>query len=322
MSYHIVNIDSANCSLTCRDGQLTCRTETGERKLPMEDVASIVISSFSATLHSRLFLEAARHGVAIILCESHKPASVMLPANRSTDTLLTRAQVSLPERTRQSLWQRTVEAKCRNQWLLARHLSPDDPSLEAMKAVALGKRPHKEPVCAKFFWQVLGRALGERRFARDRARPGLNSLLNYGYAVLLSTMLQKLFAVGLDPTFGISHALRERSTPLAYDLMEPFRPCVDWRVFQWVKEHPEPAQREVTKEFKRWVTGFAIERVDYLDFNLEIQGCIEGMARGFRRAVLDDQLRQYRPWTPKEEGWPCAVKEAPQKFIKPQDDDR
>lgn len=33
-------------------------------------------------------------------------------------------------------------------------------------------------------------------------------LLNYGYAALLSTILQKLFAVGLDPTFGISHVVR------------------------------------------------------------------------------------------------------------------
>ena len=26
MSYHIVSIDSPQCSLSCRDGQLTCRT--------------------------------------------------------------------------------------------------------------------------------------------------------------------------------------------------------------------------------------------------------------------------------------------------------
>lgn len=55
----------------------------------------------------------------------------------------------------------------------------------------------------------------------------MNALLNYGYAVLLSTVLQKLFGVGLDPTFGIFHATREQATPLAYDLMEPFRPCVE-----------------------------------------------------------------------------------------------
>ena len=121
-------------------------------------------------------------------------------------------------------------------------------------------------------------------------------MLNYGYAVLLSTVLQKLFGVGLDPTFGVSHVPRERSTPLAYDLMEPFRPCVDWRVFQWAREHAKREEWEVTKEFRRWVTGFPLERVDYLDISLEIQGVVEGVVRSFRRAVIENSPRFYRPW--------------------------
>jgi len=33
----------------------------------------------------------------------------------------------------------------------------------------------------------------------------------------------------------------------------------------------EPKRMEVTKEFRKWVTGFPLERVDYLDLTLEIQ---------------------------------------------------
>ena len=131
----------------------------------------------------------------------------------------------------------------------------------------------------------------------------MNDLLNYGYAVLLSSVLQKLFGVGLDPTWGLSHAPRERCTPLAYDLMEPFRPCVDWRVYQWLRDHPDRTQWEVNKEFRKWVTAFPLERVDYLEFTLEIQGVIEGVTRGFRRAVLEDNPRYYRPWTPRNSKW-------------------
>jgi CRISPR-associated protein Cas1 len=172
-----------------------------------------------------------------------------------------------------------------------------------MRETAFGKKAHKEAICARAFWQILGPCLGDAEFVRDRARGGLNDLLNYGYAVLLSTVLQKLFGVGLDPTWGISHAPRERSTPLAYDLMEPFRPCVDWRVFQWARQHPDRKDWEVNKDFRRWVTGFPLERVDYLDFTLEIQGCIEGVVRGFRRAVIENQPRFYRPWTPRNSKW-------------------
>jgi CRISPR-associated protein Cas1 len=302
MSYHIVNIDSPQCSISCRDGQLVCKTAEGEKKLPLEDVASIIVTSFSASIHSHLFLEAAKHGVALIICEAFKPVSLLLPANRSTDTLLTRAVLTLPEQTRLTLWQKTIDAKCQNQYALAEHLAPNDERLGSFRETAWGKKPHKEAICAKAYWQVLGRNLGEDEFVRDRAKGGLNDLLNYGYAVLLSTVLQKLFGVGLDPTFGLSHMARERSTPLAYDLMEPFRPCVDWRVAQWVrKNNGQPL--EVTKEFRSWVTGFAIEKVDYLEFTLEIQGCIEGVVRGFRRSVMENQARFYRPWTPRNSKW-------------------
>ena len=95
MSYHIVSIDSPQCSISCKDGQLTCKTAEGERKLPLEDVASIIITSFSASIHSELFLEAAKHGVALIICEAFKPVSLVLPANRSTDTILSRAMLDL-----------------------------------------------------------------------------------------------------------------------------------------------------------------------------------------------------------------------------------
>jgi CRISPR-associated protein Cas1 len=268
----------------------------------VEDVASIIITSFSAQLHSHLFLEAAKHGVALIICESFKPVSLVLPANRSTDTLLSRATLELSSQVRNALWMKTIEAKCQNQVSLAEHIAPNDARIPAMRATAIGKKPHKEAICAKAFWQILGRALDDDEFIRERSRGRLNDLLNYGYAVLLSTVLQKLFGVGLDPTFGISHVARERSTPLAYDLMEPFRPCVDWRVYQWVKKHGKDGC-EVTKEYRAWVTGFAIEKVEYMDFNLEIQGCIEGVIRGFRRAVMENQSRFYKPWTPKSGKW-------------------
>jgi len=303
MSYHIVSIDTPQCSLSCRDGQLICKTAEGEKKLPLEDVASIIITSFSASIHSELFLQAAKHGVALIICEAFKPVSLVLPANRSTDTLLSRALLRLSENMRQQLWQRTVDAKCQNQHSLASHVAPTDERIASLRLTAFGKKPFKEAICAKAFWQVFGQALNDGEFVRVRAGGGLNDLLNYGYAVLLSTVLQKLFGVGLDPTFGISHAQRERCTPLAYDLMEPFRPCVDWRVFQWAKQHPDRKDWQVTKEFRKWVTGFPLEPVDYLDFTLEIQGCIEGVVRGFRRAVIEKQQRFYRPWTPKNSKW-------------------
>ena len=311
MSFHIVNIDAPDCSLSCKDGQLVYKRKGEvEKKLPLEDIASIIITSFSATIHSHLFLEAAKHGVALIICEAFKPTSLVLPANRATDTLLCRAWLKLEVKARERLWQATVDAKCRNQSSLAAHLAPEDPSLAPLRMTAHGRKAHKESICARYFWQVYGRTLEEGDFTRDRGSGGLNALLNYGYAVLLSTMLQKLFGIGLDPTFGIAHVVRERSTPLAYDLMEPFRPCVDWRVARWVQREAEAANAspgegrwEVTREFRQWVTGFPLERAEHLGLELNILNCIEGVVRSFRRAVLTGELHHYKPWILKDSKW-------------------
>ncbi len=304
MSYHIVNIDSPQCSISCNKGQLICKTEEGQSSVALEDVAAIVITSFSASIHSKLLLEAAKLGVALVVCDAFTPASILLPANRSTDTLLTKSQVNLSTKVKSSLWAKTINAKTQNQFLLAQYLAPEHPTLQLLKATANGKKEHKESLCARAFWHIYGDTMtGPNTFRRGRAEGGINNLLNYGYAILLSTVLQKCFALGIDPTFGIFHATRERSTPLAYDLMEPFRPCVDWRVAQWVLKDPEHCKGEVTKEFRQWVTGFPTTKIDYFDLQLDIRSCIEGVIRSFRKALIAQSSATYKPWTQKNLKW-------------------
>ncbi len=303
MSYHIVSIDAPQADLTCRDGQLVCTSDGEAKKLPLEDIASIIVTSFSARIHSHLFLEAARHGVALVICEKFQPVSLLLPACRSADTLLTRRHLTLSETMRTRLWEKTIDAKCANQSFIAARIAPESTSTRQLANAATARSARKEGGCAKLFWDVFSEGLRVEGFARGRKLGGLNDLLNYGYAVLLSTVLQKLYGFGLDPMVGISHAIRERSAPLAYDLMEPFRPCVDWRVYQWVKDRPHQEAFIVSGEFRRWVTGFSLERVDYLGLDLDIRGCIEGVVRGFRQAVLTGSTRHYRPWMWKNSKW-------------------
>lgn len=304
MSYHIVSIDSPECSISCKKGQLTCTTPEKTNSIPLEDVAAIVITSFSASIHSKLLLEAAKLGVALVVCETFKPASLVLPANRSTDTLLTRAQISLPKKVRDNLWRKTINAKTLNQLSLAEQIAPTHPAIKLLAMTAKGRKMHKESICARAFWEIYGDTVAETDdFKRGRNEGGVNQLLNYGYAILLSTVLQNCFAIGIDPTFGINHVVRERSTPLAYDLMEPFRPCVDWRVAQWVRQHPDTDNWEVTPDFRRWVTGFPTVNVDYFGLQLDIRSCIEGVIRSFRKALVEQQAGHYKPWTHSNSKW-------------------
>lgn len=305
MSYHIVTIDSPQCRLTCRNGQLVCDMMDGlpAKQLPLEDIGAIIITSFSAQIHSQLLLDAAKQGLALVLCEDFKPASLVLPANRSSDTLLTKAWQQVSKKVRDGLWRKTIDAKCANQAHLAETLAPGHPKLPALFTASKRPHAHKEGVCARFYWQIFASKVPEPAFSRDPEIDGTNALLNYGYAILMSTVLQKLFALGLDPTFGIGHAVRERSTPLAYDLMEPFRPCVDLRVYQWLNGPGAGQTMTVTREFKQWVTGFVLEKVGDMGIEIDVRGVIEGTVRSFRKAILQNRLGDYAPWIAANTKW-------------------
>lgn len=303
MSHHIINIDNPRCYIGCKRKQLICKFDNQERSIPLEDVAAIVITSFSATLHSELLIEAANHGVALILCRDFKPASLVLPANRSSDTLLTKAALTMPKKAISGLWRKTLDAKCKNQLLLAKELFPEHEKIEALERIALRRSADKEGATARYYWRVFASSIHDESFQRDPDGGGANDLLNFGYAVLLSLVLQKLFAVGLDPTLGIYHKVRERSAPLAYDLMEPFRPCVDWRVTLWLREKAAFQDYTITTEFRRWVSEFTLDKVGYFGIEMQLQHCIESVIRSFRKAVLNQEIRHYKPWTPPNTKW-------------------
>ena len=305
MSYHIVSISASDCSISVNCGQLIVRDlEKGIKSLPLEDISSIIITSYSAKIHSSVFVKCAKFGVSVVLCDSFKPVSLMLPANRSSDTLLTKATLILDKKRQASLWKKTVDAKCRNQYFLSSTLCPNFEKRERFNAEVLRDSGHKESTCAQYYWRAWGLIIGDKAFKRHSLESASNNFLNYGYAVLLSTVLQKLFACGLDPTFGISHAIRERSTPLAYDLMEPFRPLIDWRVAQWIGDFRESGEHpELNKEYKRWVTGILNQKITYLKTETSVSNCIEAVIRSFRKSVLDQSVREYKPWILKNLKW-------------------
>ena len=238
MSYHIIDISTNNVSLSVKDGQLICRNpDESIHKLPMEDIGAILVNCFSAKLHSSFLIEAAKNKVAVILCERFRPVSMVLPVQRSSDTILTRAQIQAPMKLLRTMWGMTVDAKCANQYELVSRLCLDEEiALADFRISMKADTVCKEGNCARLYWNLFSKALDIKGFRRLTQGDGLNGLLNYGYAVLMLRIEQKLLGCGLDPLYGMGHVSRERSLPLAYDMMEPFRPVVDELVYKWVRD--------------------------------------------------------------------------------------
>ena len=169
MSYHIVSIDAPDCSLSCKDGQLTCKSAEGDRSIPLEDVAAIIITSFSVSIHSKLLLEAAKFGVGLVICEHFKPASLVLPANRSAIPCSPGHRPTSPPNSGSASGTRPLmpSARTSSVWLPS---WPGGSPLGAFGLLSRSRARTKEAECAKLFWRIYADHVAETDDFRRQAR--------------------------------------------------------------------------------------------------------------------------------------------------------
>ena len=88
-----------------------------------------------------------------------------------------------------------------------------------------------EAAMARHYWLAWGQAAptGFNFSVRSRrpAQDAFNATLNYLYGMLYNAVEGATLAAGLDPMFGLIHADAFGAPTLVFDLIEPFRPCVD-----------------------------------------------------------------------------------------------
>lgn len=88
----------------------------------------------------------------------------------------------------------------------------------------------------------------ELHFAGRNRRPPkdrFNSLISFGYALLLKDVMNAILVVGLEPALGFYHQPRTQAPPLALDLIEIFRvPLVDMMVLASINRNQWDAKAD------------------------------------------------------------------------------
>lgn len=237
-----VEIATAGTRLSIAHRQLVIdRPEAEKRTLPCEDIGVLIVDHPQVSYTHSVFTTLLEEGAAVVLCgANHLPAGLMLPLDaHTTQTERHRAQVQTSEGVKNRAWQLIIAAKLRQQAAVLTHFTDDDVGLsEIARRVRSGDPDNLEAMAAQRYWP---RLFGPD-FRRFRDGPPPNNLLNYGYAIVRAAVARSIAAAGLITTLGIHH--RNRSNPfcLADDLMEPYRPYVDWRVKQVLTEGVVPKE--------------------------------------------------------------------------------
>lgn len=213
--------------------------------IPIEDIGVVIIEHQQVSITIPLMNALVEGNVQVVMCNNRGMPSAMLRSfegnNLQGENL--RNQMGAGEVLKKQLWKQIVEAKIRNQAALLNKVGQEGDRLKQYyQNVKSGDADNREGIAARIYFSEL---FGES-FLRDRTVPGINALLNYGYAILRAATARALVSSGLLPAIGIFHHNRSNAFPLADDVMEPYRPYVDEIVYDMAMQ----AKLDLTKDVK------------------------------------------------------------------------
>ena len=227
---------SGPASLTLKDNALVFKRGSDEsRKVPVEDMALLILDGPEIILSHALISYCMDNGVAVVSSDSrHVPNGLMLPfAGHSLHTETLRSQIEAGVPARKRTWQVIIKAKIQAQSDALKAIGRCDTTLRRLIPFVRSGDPDnvEGTAAAKYFPLIFG-----EEFIRDRDEPCINARLNYGYSIIRSAVARSVVGAGLHPAIGIHHHNRYNPFCLADDAMEPLRPLVDVEVWNLIQE--------------------------------------------------------------------------------------
>ena len=211
-------------------------------KIHLSEISTIIIENTSVSLTASLLSELAKRKIKVIFCdETRNPISEMVPYYGAHDTSAKlRQQIAWDENIKGSVWTEIVSEKIRKQADLLAYLGKQESEMlyQYIRELQFRDATNREGHAAKVYFN----ALFGMDFARTIEIP-VNAALNYGYSIILSAINREIVSNGYVTQLGLFHDNMFNQFNLGSDLMEPFRPLVDYKVIEMMPTEFEHDQK-------------------------------------------------------------------------------
>ena len=251
-----------HCKISIKMGLLVVQTDEDTVQIPIDDIGMVMLTTTQAVITANAIAVLLKQDIKIVFCDDkHLPIGETNPYETQS--------------SRRSCIRKCARIRALSQEKIAHQVSvlkekcacPDVGKLEKLiVSVQPGDPDNREAVAAHMYFP----RLFSYEFVRSDDENTTNGLLNYGYAVVMSEISRKIAEIGYLPEFGIHHDSEKNPFNLACDLMEPFRPFVDKRVFE-LKDQP------LTTESK--IELVRLLRIDLPDFGTTLTQLINVFVR-------------------------------------------
>jgi len=229
------------------------------REIPTRDLSSITLAAHGISLSSDLISHCAEKNIPLIFSSPHGKLEAILTAPNSlnSDLGLLQLKALAEQKPAFDIARSFVRGKIKNQINLMKYfhkyrkkidagfsqafseyLVSAGQSLIELKKLYCGESLAAarqslfgiEGSAAREYWNLFGLLLRGRAEFNGRFRHGatdlVNSMLNYGYAILQSRIYLATMRVGLVPQISFLHTTQRGKPTLTFDLIEEFRPSV------------------------------------------------------------------------------------------------
>lgn len=242
----ILEISDQNLYLhTERGFLLLSKGQQDIAQIDLDHLTAIIAKAYGLTYSQNLLVKLAKRNIALIITDSsYMPVSILQPiAVHHAPVPVLAGQIAATLGQNNLFWQKLVQAKVKMQVAVLDKLNIKHSLQNIENKVRAGDSSNIEAQVARKYWTLL---FGEH-FRRQQNGDAPNHLLNYGYIILRSAVAREVCATGLHPSIGIHHKHRQNAFCLTDDLIEPFRPLVDYTVYQLMARQ----QLELTQETKK-----------------------------------------------------------------------
>jgi CRISPR-associated protein Cas1 len=284
----IVEVADDRRHLFMHRGFMVVQDSEGERKelgqVPLDDIAAVIANAHGLSYTNNLLVALAERGAPFVLCAAnHNAVGMLLPIDGNFEQAKRiEAQIAASLPTHKRLWAAVVRSKLEQQAAaLEATGAPTAPLTALIAKVKSGDPENVEAQGAQRYWRLL---FGDA-FRRDQDGGGLNGMLNYGYTVLRACTARAVIGAGLHPSIGLHHSNDNNAMRLVDDIMEPFRPIIDLKVWHLRRN----GEDQVTPETKR-----ALVRTLYDDMQTEagatpVMVCTQKLATSLAQVYLGER---------------------------------
>ncbi|MCH4010267.1 type II CRISPR-associated endonuclease Cas1 [Companilactobacillus sp.] len=257
--------------------------------VPLSDVSMVVLEGNRTSITTKLLSSMSQHNVGLVICDDkYLPVGMYLPYGQyHHNSKRVIIQSNWDRELKQRAWKNIISQKMANQISYARFVGVEQDRIELMvdllNGLQNGDVTNREGHLAKVYFD----SLYGKTFTRDDENFE-NSAMNFGYAILRSCVARLIVGNGLITMLGIFHRNEFNSFNLADDLMEPYRPLMDY----WINTKVKNEKDYLSYESRIKIIEFMNQKILINNKKMTIDNSMQELISSFISGMELDDVNQ------------------------------